>query len=426
MNGGALFMGMGTGKSKVAIDFAVVKHKQGQVNKVLIVAPRLAVLDTWPREIEKHAPPNDIEWRLQTYEYLGGREFDDGRVYEQGFEEIQEWGPDLIIADEAHKIKKSTAKRSAKLFRLAKQTPYRVAMTGTPVSKSPLDIYGIFKFVDHTVFGTRISYIKQRYLTYGGYMNYQITGTKNMKEFRKKIAPYVFQHEKNLKVANEVIPVKFDLDKGTKQLLKEFKREKLITVDGVAIPGDLPITRSLKQRQILAGFVFDEDKTAHYLPDPAKLKRYVGLIQQMEEEENKHVVVFCQFIPEMKLVGKATKAETNYRVRYLKGGLKDEEIKTRLQKWRVGGGVLVVQVDLAAESIDLTAANKTIYHTLPRSYITWSQSLSRSHRDGQERDVAQYVLIAEGTIDEDAMASLEAAEDFEKYLMKHQALLEEY
>lgn len=427
MDGGALFMGMGTGKSKVAIDFAVIKHKQRQVNKVLIVAPRLAAIDTWPREIKKHAPPNDIEWRIHTFEYIGGRETEDGIIHEAGFLDLQEWEPDLIIVDEAHKIKRSTAKRSIKLYRLGKQTPYRVAMTGTPVAKSPLDIYGIFKFVDDSVFGTRISYVKQRYLKFGGYMNYKVVGTKNMKEFREKISPWVYQKRKEDMdlPPNNIIPIKFKL-KGTRDLYKEMKREKLITVDGVPIPADLPVTRAMKQSQITSGFVFDEDKEPHYLPHTEKLDEYELLLKQMAEEEIKHIVTFCRFKPEMEIVGERVEQTSDYKVRYLKGGMKDEEMASVLQKWRVGGGVLVVQVDTGAESIDLTAANHVVFFSQPQSYITWSQALSRSHRGGQERPVFQYVLIASGTVDEINADSLEAKEDLEKYIMKHPELLPKF
>lgn len=422
---GALFMGCGTGKTKVAIDFCCALHRAGVVNKVLVVAPKLATIEVWPEELIKHAPPNNIEWRIHTFEYLGGREMDDGRVYDHGYQEIEEWEPDCVIIDEAHKIKNPTSKRNKALYHLAQLSSFGIAMTGTPIAKSPLDLFGVFKVIQPSVFGTTISHFKRRYVVYGGYHNYEIIRFINLKELRSKIKPYVYQ--KRTEDCMDLPPVTeieryFELDENRK-LYNKMKNKKVVEVDGKTITAPIPITRALKQSQITSGFIFDEEKDCHYLPVSEKAESLQELLEELYQDEVSHPVIFANFIPELKLINHRAKA-VGYKTYGIHGGTKD--FKKVLKNWRSKGGALIVQTSTGAESIDLTAAQYGIFFAHPASYITYEQACRRFNRKGQEKPMFFYHILGKNTTDEITWMALGKKEDTADLILRHPELMRDY
>src|SRR5690606_16305329 len=144
--------------------------------RVLICAPA-SVVPVWPKEFEQYADfPHDVralEGPVKEREkVLAGWVPDDGVLqvavvnYEATWrmeEAITRWKPDMIICDESQRIKTPGAKQSKALHRLGKLAKYRLILTGTPVTQSPLDFFSQYKFLDPSILGVCYNDFMARY-----------------------------------------------------------------------------------------------------------------------------------------------------------------------------------------------------------------------------------------------------------------------
>ncbi len=197
--GSMLAMEMGTGKSKVAIDLMDAQDYR----RVLILCPLSVVAGVWPGELTKHsrAPWTVLplahgsvkDKQAQAEMALASAE----RVavvinYESAWREPfgswakkQKW--DLVVMDESHRCKSPGGVASRYCSRLSDRIPQRLALTGTPMPHSPLDIYAQYRALDKGIYGTSYFRFKSRYAVMGGWSNQQVVGYQHQEEFQEKL-----------------------------------------------------------------------------------------------------------------------------------------------------------------------------------------------------------------------------------------------
>src|SRR5690606_21820348 len=172
----ALLMEQGCGKTLTSVAIAGRRFQRGEVRRVLICAPA-SVVPVWPKEFEQYADfPHDVralEGAVKEREkVLANWQPDPSALqvavvnYEATWrmeEAINRWKPDMIICDESQRIKTPGAKQSKTLHRLVKLAKYRLILTGTPVTQSPLDFFSQYKFLDPGIFGDSYFAFKARY-----------------------------------------------------------------------------------------------------------------------------------------------------------------------------------------------------------------------------------------------------------------------
>ena len=157
--GASLLMEMGTGKTLTAIAVAGTLSEEMRINRLLIVAP-LSILGVWKEEFEKFA---DFPYTLEVLEGTSDKKREqltkfrgDGlQVVVVNYEscwrlekEISDWSPDMIIADEGHKMKSHKTQASKAMHYLGAQVRYRLLLTGTPITNKAIDIFSQYKFTD--------------------------------------------------------------------------------------------------------------------------------------------------------------------------------------------------------------------------------------------------------------------------------------
>ena len=197
-----LNMDMGTGKTRVAIDVAMDRV---DVQRVLVVCPK-AVLNVWPRELSKHALCG-----YQVYVRTGGKIADEAKRIKEFItprpvpgikrfvvvnydsvwrrelgDVISKAGFDMVILDESHRAKTAGSKVSRFLALVGKKTRYRICLSGTPMANSPLDVYGQYRFLDPSIFGTNHTNFLQEYAVMGGPERRFIVGYKNQRKLNEK------------------------------------------------------------------------------------------------------------------------------------------------------------------------------------------------------------------------------------------------
>src|SRR3989304_1312633 len=211
-----LFPDVGTGKTRVAIEAA--KHL-ANCHRILVVAPLFAA-GVWRDQVKKWAPEartlrcirGSIVQRAAKLRRLRIRK-PSRRVYVVvGYEsywreplrsEILKYDPQMIIYDEAHRLKGKGTKQSRFAHSLASgadETPtethkpaHVLALTGTPLPNGPEDAFSLFKAISPTVFGTRWIDFEDRYIVMGGFQRYQIVSYRNLPEFEEKVAAHSYR-----------------------------------------------------------------------------------------------------------------------------------------------------------------------------------------------------------------------------------------
>jgi SNF2 family DNA or RNA helicase len=435
--GAMLAMGMGTGKSKVTVDLVV---NRGHM-RTLILCPK-AVVNVWPKEFRVHAG-KEVEVVPLTKGTVAKKAEQAQKAldlckalnkpcvivinYESAWrEDFAKWamtaGFDFVVCDESHKIKSPGGKASQFAGKIGARTPYRLALTGTPMPHSPLDVYAQYRFVDPGIFGTSFTKFRARYAQMGGFQNKQVVGYQNEDELNQKFYSVAFR------VGNEVLDLpplhhvyrSFELSKQAWKLYEELEEELFASMNDEeieemleeAMSGKGQITASnglvklLRLQQIACGYVQDDEGNLVEV-DNGRVELFSELLDDLPLREP--VVVFCKFTHDLDNVRKVAE-EQGRRYGELSGrqnDLVDAKMPEHID-------VLGVQIQAGGAGIDLTRAAYGFYYSKGFNMGDYEQSIARLHRPGQTRSTTYVHLQAEGTVDE----------KIDKILSKRKALVE--
>lgn len=416
-----LAMDMGTGKTRVAID---VVNDRRDVWRVLVVCPK-AVINVWPKELAKHTdgvsyscytrqPGKIADEAKRLKEFITPRGIPGVKRYviinydsvwrrELG-ETVLKAGFDMVILDESHRAKAAGSKVSRFLALLGKRVKYRLCLSGTPMANSPLDVYGQYRFLDPSIYGTNHSAFMQEYAVMGGPERRFVVGYKNQRQLNEKFQSIAYQCSmadvsQRLKLPEQLPPTTREVQLPARDMrtLRELSKEFIAECStGNTIVVNNVLTRALRMQQIAAGFC----QTVEGPGSPAEIEdlntaKADALLDYLEDiDRSERVVVFCQFKHDLDTI----------HIVAQKCGRPSFELSGRgngLDWWkRAEGGVLAVQIQAGAEGVDMTCSNHAVYFTLPYSLALYDQSKARLYRPGQTRPVSFVHLIAEGTIDE--------------------------
>lgn len=436
-----LSLDMGTGKTAVALE--VVKRRQHKT--VLVVMPKnVLVSGVWQRELESsfgseglpyscvplidgtaadkagvmlraikvHRPlpitlfilvNYDTVWRMPLKNFILGSKFD------------------CVILDEAHRIKAAGSKVSkffAQLQRhgVAKQ---RLALTGTPIPNSPLDVYGLCRFVDPSIFGTNFAAFQGQYAVMNPYNPHQISRFKNLDDLHRKLDSISFRvmAEDVLDLPESVHVVRYaELEEKACTYYKDLRDEFIVSLNDKTLIADNVLVKLLRLQQITGGFL-KWDQGEYEQVSSAKLGVLDEVLEDLPTVEidgkvsKEPVVVFCRFHQEMDAIKKLAKCK-GYTVAEESGRVKE------LARWQSGlCTMLLVQIQSGSEGIDLTRARYAIYYSKAYSLGLYQQSLRRLLRPGQTRTCVYIHLLVRHTVDEDIEMCLDRKMDIITYLM---------
>jgi SNF2 family DNA or RNA helicase len=439
--GGAalLAMGMGTGKSLTTI--GAMCNMVGPDEPVLIISP-LRVVDVWPNQIRLHA---GVPIRVLA---LGD---DAGTVAKKtdraaeavklaalrherlaiviNYESLwrdpfakwalsQKWG--LVICDESHRIKKPSGKASMYLARMRPRAKYRLALTGTPMPHSPLDIYGQFRFLDDRILGRSYHAFKQRFAVMGGFQQKQVVAFRNIEELEALMRTITFRVGKDVLDLPPETHVTYhcDLTPEGARAYRSLEKDFIAEVKEGLVTAANAMVKLLRLQQITGGTVKTDDGRYAQV-DQSKQKLLADTLEDIGtdaadafEPSGEPVVVFCRFHSDMDAVHAAAK-ENGFTSMEL-SGRRDE-----LKEWQDGKAqVLAVQISAGGVGVDLTRARYNIYYSLSFSLGEYDQSLSRVHRPGQTRPVTHIHLVVRGTVDEKIIRALEQRAEVIESILK--------
>lgn len=415
-SGFGIFLDMGTGKTKVAIDTMVNRGHQ----KILTVAPKRA-LDMWPVQVATHSDGyNVLNFKnmpmKKAVDMMVAYRHETKMMYVMNYEVtwqepmksmLKKMGFDLIILDEAHRIKGPGSKTSKNMAVLGKMVPYKLTLTGTPTPQSPLDAYAMYRFMDPSIFGTRFDDFKARYCVENQF-NHKKTYI-NQEELHEKMYSIAYRILSD-DVLDLPIPIEqnyiFDLPPDISRIYKILKKESVLVTDTGMMELNNVLAQYTRMHQLTSGII--PDGSGSRVIDNSKQSLFADILEDIPVREP--IVTFARFIPDLDNI-----KEVCYRQ-----GRRYSEVSGRidqLQEWQNGrSDVVGVQIQSGAEAEDYTRSNYGIYYSLGFSLKDYLQSRKRLHRPGQTRHPVFIHLLARNTIDERIMQAIKEGKQIIDYL----------
>lgn len=422
---------MGTGKSLTAIAITGALAQAGRIHRVLVVSP-LSILGVWEEEFQKFAAfpyalavlSGSSAKKLDTLRHMTGTALQVVVVnYESVWrmeKDLAAWHPDLIIADEGHKIKTHNIAASKAMHRLGARASYRLLLTGTVITNKAIDVFSQYKFLNPAIYGQSFYAFRNRYFDMAGYGNHTPVLKKSMEaELTEKLRSISYRATKSecLDLPETVDMIRqVDLEPVAQRLYRQLVKESYAELSGgkeITAPNIL--TRLLRLSQLTGGFLGNDETAAVEQVSCAKLAALEDIVDGAAAE-GKKLVIIARFLPEIRAICKLLeKRGLGYSC--ITGEVKnrDEQV-ARFQK-EPEAMAFVGQIATAGLGITLTAASTMVFYSLDYSMSNFEQAKARIHRVGQRNLCTYLYLAARGTVDEKVLVALKDKADLAKTLV---------
>ena len=427
--GAALLMEMGTGKTITAIAITGALYRAGRVKRVLVTAP-LSILGVWEQEFDKFAA---FDYSLAVLSGSGARKADTLRHmtgsglqvvvvnYESAWrleKEITAWQPDLIIADEGHKLKTHNTAVSKAMHRLGARAAYSLLLTGTVITNKALDVFSQYKFLNPGIFGNSFYAFRNRYFDMVGYGQHTPILRRSMEpDLTQRLHSIAFRATKaeclDLPAITDIVrPV--ELEAAAMKVYRDLVKDSYAELGQTEVTATNILTRLLRLSQLTGGFLGGDDGTAQAI-STAKLNALADIIDEARQE-GKKLVVIARFIPEIRAICKLLEKE---KIGYscIMGEVKDREAQVSRFQNDPDIQVFVGQIATAGLGITLTAASTLVFYSTDYSMSNHEQTKARIHRVGQRENCTYIYLAAKGTVDMKVLKALQGKADLARTLV---------
>lgn len=403
---------MGLGKTIQGIGVAELLAREANVKRVLIVCPA-SVKSQWRSEMQRFSS-RDCQLVLGSAAERAAQYDNDCFFticnYEQVLRDIISiekvpWG--LIILDEGQRIKNWEAKTSRVIKGM--KSPYALVLSGTPLENRLDDLFSVTEFIDDRRLGPSFRFFnRHRIVDEKG----KVLGYKNLGDLRKRLQPILLRRTR--------AEVMQDLPPRTTEVMRIAPTEEQIDLHGENLRIVSTIVRKpyinemdlLRLRKALlmcrmsANSTFLVNKQAPGYS--SKLEVLDDLLGSLLAEEDRKVILFSEWTTMLGLIQPLIEKRGVQFVR-LDGSVPQKQRKQLVQTFQKDPDCrLFISTNAGATGLNLQAANTMINVDLPWNPAVLEQRVARAHRMGQKRQVQVFVLVTEGTIEENLLATLSA------------------
>ena len=427
----AYFMEMGTGKTKVTIDNMAYLFFQRKINSALIIAPE-SVYTVWQSEIETHLPDQlkykIYKWNLdKPKNYHDLNNFKDLKIFLMNVEALStkrgvEGATDyltknklnFVVLDESTTIKNRSAKRTKNILGLRKLSHIRRILTGSPITKSPLDLFTQCQFLSPELLGlssylafrnryaemTDIPVGSGRYISVPKYY-------KRLEELETKLKQFSTRIRKDqcLDLKPKVRQKRYiDLEGENKKLYEKLRTSALAIVEDSTISFSNKLTEIIKLHQVCNGFTKNDDGVIMALH-----QQKLNTLDEILNETDGKVIIWANYIYNIKeIIGFLEKKYGKEAVVSIYGDVNVEDRKEAVDRIQKDEKCrfLVGNPTTGGFGLTLTACNTVIYYSNSYNLEVRMQSEDRAHRMGQKGTVVYIDIVARNTLDEAIMKSL--------------------
>ena len=432
-------MEMGTGKSKVLIDNMAHLHLTGKLDFALVIAPK-GVYRNWvskeiPEHLSDNVPVRVIRWvsspsKKQREEMASvTKPFDGLTVFVMNVEAFStvkgknagEWmakhlgSRGMIAIDESTTIKNHKAKRTKALMKISRGFAYRRILTGSPVTKSPMDVFAQFEFLGSRLLGYdsyyafqgRYAVVQKRQM--GAHSFQQVIGYRNLDELTQIVDQHSFRVLKKdcLDLPEKIYTARYVSLTPEQMRMYEQLRQHAVTLleGGEMVSAPIVITQLLRMQQVLSGHLKTDDEEMVFFPS----KRMDALLEIMEEHDGK-AIIWSRFRYDIQQIVEHLEKQFGQGCAAAYFGDTDDETRNDIVRNFQNPDhplrFFVGNPATAGYGLTLTEANLCVYYANDFNLETRIQSEDRAHRIGQRNNVTYIDLISDGTIDEKIVESL--------------------
>lgn len=363
---GALFMEMGTGKTKVALD--LIASKKEKVEYVLWICP-CSLKQEIESERQKWHP--ELQFDVVGVESLAQSD----RIYLQTLEKMAE-KKCFVVVDESLKIKNRGAKRTRRVLHIGENAEYKLILNGTPLSKNVLDIWTQMEFLSPKILDMTYSQFKDTYCEYyiRGKLKGMVKGQCNIPHLISKIEPYIFDCDLEISPRKHYESYGYTLEHEREYV--EIKDKYLAETDELK---DFDFYALITELQRL------------YCRD--KKDALESLIRRIDQP----VIVFVRFLESIPPGALRIDGTTKNR-------------KEVIERFKEKGGVLYITYGCGAYGLNLQFCKKMIFSEHCFDYAQRIQAEARIYRMGQTEDVSYYNLWCNTGLEDMIRRSLDKKE----------------
>ena len=430
----ALFMEMGTGKTRTVIELA--RLRQTKIDRVVWFCP-VAVKPTIFREILKHTDcseddidvfgdktdeqtvPEDRFWHIVGIESMSSS----ARIIGAAASLITE--RTMVVVDESTYIKGHFSKRTKRITLISAKSRYRLILTGTPITQGVVDLYAQMKFLSPKILGYNSFFtFAKNHLVYSDKYRGLIKRTLHTDWIAERIKPYVYQVTKaeclNLPdklYADRYCDLTAEQQAAYQRAKEDFVDDLMKYDDGRELQNGIAIFRLFSRLQgIACGFFTDTIEVEgrdtfgrtvrkkETVTTPLPHKRLDALTRILDTVTDSHIVVWTKYrqsVDEiLDFLKKSDRPGYGFDGRVAESGRQEV-----VDRWVSTGGVLVATQSLGSHGLnDLVAAATVIFYSNGFKYSERAQTEDRHHRLGQDSPVTYIDIWADCKI-EDRIAS---------------------
>lgn len=417
---GALYMEMGTGKTRTALELIKRRYDANKINAVLWLCP-CSVKQNLKFDIMYHCTEKPDWLIIAGIESISSAD----SLYLKLLTFVQTYNVYLIV-DESNLVKNPHAKRTERITELSRHCTYKMILNGTPVSKNEADLFAQWYILDWRVLG-----YKSYYSFAANHLEYRTVKTVNGKEvttnqishvldvdyLTDKIEPFSYQVKKSDCV---ILPAKnyktlyFYMEDFQEYTYEDVKEEFLLNVDEFRsetiykyftalqhVTSGRYVTSSAKKRMTTEP-MFDNWRDN---PRLRCLEKAIG-----ENIGNEQCIIFAKYKHEISEIEKML-AELSCTYAEFTGNLNQKNRQKSLEAFRNGTQFLIANKMCGAYGLNLQFCRNIIFYDNDFDFATRAQAEDRVHRLGQDKDVYIYDIVANDTIDEFITKNLNKKED---------------
>jgi SNF2 family DNA or RNA helicase len=447
----ALFADTGTGKSFMLINNASLLYDKGRINGLLIVAPkgvyrnwlkveipkhlpdhvvhRIAIWSPTPRKAEQQAMDSlftvteDLKILIMNVEAFSTPK---GTAYAKRFLLAHDG---MMAIDESTTIKGHTAQRSKNAVKVGLGAKFRRIMTGSPVTKSPMDLYQQCEFLSpnclnahsYFAFQARYAVTVERHLASHSFK--QVVGYRRLDELKEKLDRFSFRVRKDecFDLPDKVfLKREVELTPEQRRAYDQMVLAALATFDQGMSTTVNALTQIMRLQQIVCGHVTLDTGEVISL----KSNRMDELLAAIEESDGK-IIIWANFRHDIEAVKLAlSKAYGMNAVATYFGDTAAEERSDIVDRFQDPNSELrffVGQPRTGGYGLTLTEAHTMIYYSNSYDLEIRLQSEARIDRYGQKNKMTYIDLSSPNTVDEKIVDALQKKMDIANLILGESA-----
>ncbi len=297
---------------------------------------------------------------------------------------------EMVVIDEIHKCKNPASQQGKAILQIKAET--KIAMTGTPLMNSPLDLFIVLKWLEfekHSFYQ-----FKKHYCVMGGYGGYEVVGYRNLGELQSNLESLMLRRLKKdaLDLPDKLYSIEYvEMSAKQTKIYNEIKQEIKQQIDKIKISNN-PLAQLIRLRQA-TGFT---GILSSQIKESAKLDRLEEIVEELVDNGEK-AIIFSNWTEMTNVTYERLK---RFNPAIITGETKDRKEQQEKFMRDPDCKIIIGTIGAMGTGLTLTAASTVIFLDSPWNRANKEQAEDRAHRIGTKSNINIITLVCKDTIDE--------------------------